>query len=163
MPRRAPALRGALATPFLLARAAKPRPAAAPECLGPMLETRFLSKLATQTSCEHRIGKHSAGGHIPKATHQRRSRTLQKMGRACKRSGADVCGRLMFSRGPCTAAARTRRGSARIAPDVRPASTGLQGFKYKYRRGREGGEWIRSLRNYKGLKEDVAADVCSAR
>ena len=77
------------------------------------------------------IAKHSADSHLPAAMHQRQNRTPQKMDRDSKRSGADVCGRLMLLHGPNTAAARTRKGCARIGADVYPAMTKVQRFKKK--------------------------------
>ena len=52
----------------------------------------------------------------------------RKRRRAAGTRGADVCGRLVFQQWPKTEAARTYRGYAQIAPDVRPAITELQRF-----------------------------------
>ena len=84
------------------------------------------------------IAKHVADVRILGADRNRHTKTLQTMQRGSGSKGADVCGRLVFERGPKTEAARTCRGYARIAPDVPPATTELQRFKWKHRCGRAG-------------------------
>ena len=84
------------------------------------------------------IAKHVADVRILGADRNRHTKTPQTTQRGSGSKGADVCGRLVFERGPTTEAARTCKGYARIAPDVPPATTELQRFKWKHRCGRAG-------------------------
>ena len=75
-----------------------------------------------------KVAKHAADVRALGIVRKSQSRTPQKTQKGSRNQGADVCGRLVFQQWPKTEAARTYRGYAQIAPDVRPAITELQRF-----------------------------------
>ena len=78
--------------------------------------------------------KHGADVRVLGADHKRQSRTPQKT----QEPGRGRVRTPNVFEGAKKERARTCRGYAQIAEDARAASTGLQGFKYQYRRGRKG-------------------------